>query len=104
MAAIVDLAGKRGLVVGIANSHSIAAGCAAAFRQAGADLAITYLNEKAEPFVRPVAEVLGAPFIMPCAFRVNSMRCSRGSRRIGDGSTFCCIRSPSRRKRTCRPA
>ena len=49
MTAIVDLGGKRGLVVGIANDHSIAAGCAAAFSQAGAELAITYLNEKAEP-------------------------------------------------------
>ncbi len=48
MAALVDLSGKRGLVVGIANESSIAAGCASAFREAGAELAITYLNEKAE--------------------------------------------------------
>lgn len=39
MTAIVDLSGKRGLVVGIANDVSIAAACAAAFRAAGADLA-----------------------------------------------------------------
>jgi enoyl-[acyl-carrier protein] reductase I len=70
MTAIVDLAGKRGLVAGIANGHSIAAGCAAAFRQAGAELAVTYLNEKAEPYVRPVAESLGAPIIVPCDVRV----------------------------------
>lgn len=69
MGAIVDLAGKRGLVAGIANDHSIAAGCAAAFRQAGAELAITYLNEKAEPYVRPVAEALGAPIFVPCDVR-----------------------------------
>ena len=70
MPAIVDLAGKRGLVAGIANDHSIAAGCARAFRDAGAELAITYLNEKAEPFVRPVAEALGAPIIVSCDVRI----------------------------------
>ena len=70
MTAIVDLAGKRGLVVGIANDHSIAAGCAAAFSQAGAELAITYLNEKAEPYVRPVAESLAAPIIVPCDVQI----------------------------------
>lgn len=67
---IVDLSGKRGLVAGIANDHSIAAGCAAAFRQAGAELAITYLNEKAEPFLRPVAESLGASIIVLCDVRI----------------------------------
>lgn len=67
---IVDLCGKRGLVVGIANAHSIAAGCAAAFRQAGAELAVTYLNEKALPFVQPVAEALEAPILMPCDVRI----------------------------------
>lgn len=70
MTAIVDLAGKRGLVAGIANDHSIAAGCAAAFKLAGAELAITYLNEKADPYVRPVAEALEAPIIVPCDVRI----------------------------------
>lgn len=70
MPAIVDLAGKRGLVAGIANDHSIAAGCAAAFRKAGAELAITYLNEKAEPYVRPVAASLGASIFAPCDVRI----------------------------------
>ena len=70
MTALVDLAGKRGLVVGIANEHSIAAGCARAFREAGADLAVTYLNEKAEPFVRPVADELSAALVGPCDVRI----------------------------------
>lgn len=70
MAAIVDLAGKRGLVVGIANEHSIAAGCATAFHTAGAELAITYLNDKAEPYVRPAAESLAAPIVVPCDVRI----------------------------------
>ena len=55
MKPLVDLAGKRGLVVGIANEHSIAAGCAEAFAQCGARLAATYLNAKAEQYVAPVA-------------------------------------------------
>lgn len=63
------LEGKRGLVVGIANDQSIAYGCAKAFHAAGAALAITYLNEKAEPHVRPLAESLESPIITPCDVR-----------------------------------
>jgi enoyl-[acyl-carrier protein] reductase I len=59
------LQGKKGLVIGIANEDSIAWGCAQAFSDAGAELAITYLNEKAEPFVRPLAEKVQAPLILP---------------------------------------
>lgn len=65
----MSLAGKKGLIVGIANEHSIAYGCAEAFRDAGAELAITYLNEKAEPYVRPLAEKLKSPIIVPCDVR-----------------------------------
>ncbi|MCW2241241.1 enoyl-ACP reductase FabI [Azospirillum canadense] len=63
---LISLDGKRGLVAGIANDQSIAYGCAKAFRALGADLAITYLNEKAQPHVRPLAERLGADLILPC--------------------------------------
>ena len=49
------LKGKKGLVVGIANERSIAAGCAKAFGAAGAALAVTYLNDKARAHVEPVA-------------------------------------------------
>jgi len=59
------LEGKRGLVVGIANEHSIAAGCAKAFSAAGAELAITYLNEHSKPYVAPVSELLNAPLLLP---------------------------------------
>jgi enoyl-[acyl-carrier protein] reductase I len=55
------LAGQKALVVGIANDHSIAYGCAKAFRTAGADLAVTWLNEKARPHVEPLARELEAP-------------------------------------------
>ncbi|MGP0093347.1 MAG: enoyl-ACP reductase FabI [Xanthobacteraceae bacterium] len=60
-----SLTGKVGLVVGIADERSIAWGCANAFRDAGAELAITYLNARAEPYVRPLAERLAAPVVLP---------------------------------------
>ena len=60
-----SLAGKRALVVGVANEQSIAWGCAKAFHAQGARLAITYLNDHAEPFVRPLAESLNAEIIAP---------------------------------------
>lgn len=60
------LHGKRALVIGIANEHSIAYGCARVFRQLGADLAITYLNEKARPYVEPLAKELDAKIVTAC--------------------------------------
>ncbi len=59
------LKGKRGLVVGIANEHSIAFGCAAKLRAFGAELAVTFVNEKAERFVRPLAEQIDAALFLP---------------------------------------
>ena len=54
------LTGCKALVVGIANDQSIAYGCAKAFRAAGADLAVTWLNDKARPHVEPLAQELQA--------------------------------------------
>ncbi len=62
---IATLAGKKGLIVGVANQHSIAYGCARAIRDLGGSLALTYLNDKADPYVRPLAEELGAELYMP---------------------------------------
>lgn len=59
------LAGKKALVIGVANENSIAYGCAAAFAELGAELAITYLNEKAKPHVEPLAQKLGASLFLP---------------------------------------
>jgi enoyl-[acyl-carrier protein] reductase I len=59
------LEGKKGLIVGIANENSIAWGCAKAFRTFGAELAVTYLNDKAKKHVGPLASALGAPIVMP---------------------------------------
>jgi enoyl-[acyl-carrier protein] reductase I len=61
----VALRGRKGLIVGIANDQSIAWGCAKAFRALGAELAVTYLNEKAKKHVQPLAEMLEAPLFMP---------------------------------------
>ncbi len=59
------LEGRKALVVGIANDQSIAWGCAKAFRELGADLAVTHLNAKARPYVEPLARDLGAAIFMP---------------------------------------
>lgn len=59
------LQGKKGLVTGIANADSIAYGCARALRRQGAELAVTYLNGRAEPHVRPLAEELGSTLVVP---------------------------------------
>ena len=61
----VALKGRKGLIVGIANDQSIAWGCARAFRALGADLAVTYLNERARKHVEPLAHELEAHIFMP---------------------------------------
>lgn len=64
-----SLEGTTALIIGIANDQSIAWGCARALKERGATLAITYLNEKAEPYVRPLAEQLEAEIILPLDVR-----------------------------------
>ncbi len=59
------LRGKRGLVVGVANGDSIAFGCAAKLRAFGAEIALTYLNDKAHPHVAPLAEQIQADLLLP---------------------------------------
>ena len=59
------LEGKKALVVGIANEYSIAYGCARAFHELGADVAITYLNDKAKPHVEPLAQAVESPLFLP---------------------------------------
>jgi enoyl-[acyl-carrier protein] reductase I len=65
LATLPLLKGKKALVTGIANDQSIAYGCAKAFRAFGADLAITYLNDKARPYVEPLAKEFEASIFMP---------------------------------------
>ena len=64
------LDGKKGLIVGVANDQSIAWGCARAFHALGAELAITYLNEKARKHVEPLARALDASIILPLDVRL----------------------------------
>ncbi|SEP69926.1 Enoyl-[acyl-carrier-protein] reductase [NADH] [Azotobacter beijerinckii] len=59
------LKGTKALVVGVANEHSIAYGCAKAFAELGAEVAITYANDKTRPYVEPLARELKAPIFMP---------------------------------------
>lgn len=59
------LKGMKALVVGVANEHSIAWGCASAFRKLGAELGLTYLNEKAKGYVEPLARQLEASLLLP---------------------------------------
>ena len=63
---LLDLSGRKGLVIGIANDRSLAWPAALHFRQAGADLAITYVDARTKPFVAPLAERLEAPILLPC--------------------------------------
>jgi enoyl-[acyl-carrier protein] reductase I len=63
------LSGLKALVVGIANDRSIAWGCAKAMRLAGAEIAMTYLNEKAKPHVEPLAREVGASLLLPLEVR-----------------------------------
>lgn len=59
------LKGKRGLVIGVANADSIAYGCAVKLRAFGAEVALTYLNDKARQYVAPLAEKIDASLLMP---------------------------------------
>jgi enoyl-[acyl-carrier protein] reductase I len=59
------LKGKRGLVIGVANADSIAYGSAVKLRAFGADLALTYLNDKARQYVAPLAEKIDASLLLP---------------------------------------
>ncbi len=60
---------RKALVVGVANDRSIAWGCAQAMRQAGAEIAMTYLNDRARPHVEPLARAVGAPLLLPLEVR-----------------------------------
>ncbi|MEQ8289782.1 MAG: enoyl-ACP reductase FabI [Gammaproteobacteria bacterium] len=62
----IDMTGKKGLIIGIANEYSLAYGCAKAIHEQGGQLAITYLNDKAKSYVDPLAKELDAELLMPC--------------------------------------
>jgi len=98
------LNGAKALVVGVANDSSIAYGCAKAFRELGADLALTYLNEKARPHVEPLARELNAPLFLPLDVSAEGQleAVFDAIGRQWASSTSWCTRSPSHRRKTCR--
>lgn len=61
----MHLKGKKGVILGVANDKSIAYGCAKICHELGAELALTYLNEKAKPYVEPLATRLQVPIFLP---------------------------------------
>jgi enoyl-[acyl-carrier protein] reductase I len=63
--AITSLENKKGLIIGVANNSSLAWGCAKAFKEQGSDLALTYMNDKAKPYIEPLAKELNASIFMP---------------------------------------
>jgi enoyl-[acyl-carrier protein] reductase I len=63
------LAGRKALIIGVANDRSIAWGCAQAMRKAGAEIALTYANDRAKPHVEPLAQQLGAEIFLPLEVR-----------------------------------
>jgi enoyl-[acyl-carrier protein] reductase I len=65
VASLALLKGKKALVTGIANDQSIAWGCAKAIRAFGAEVAVTYLNDKSKSYVEPLAKEIKAPIFMP---------------------------------------
>jgi enoyl-[acyl-carrier protein] reductase I len=65
------MAGKRGLIMGVANDHSIAWGIAKALAGQGAELAFTYQTDQLAKRVRPLANSLGADFVLPCDVGLN---------------------------------
>jgi enoyl-[acyl-carrier protein] reductase I len=67
---VLDLTGRKGLVVGVANEHSLAWAATQHFRNAGAELALTYLNDKAKPYVEPLARQVNADIFLPCNLEV----------------------------------
>ena len=67
-----NLSSKKGLVIGIANEHSIAWGCAKVLFEEGAEVALTYQTEKAKQFVEPFANQINAPILLPLDVQDNS--------------------------------
>src|SRR5208283_4093505 len=90
------LKGKRGLVVGIANEHSIAYGAAVKLRAFGAELAVTWLNDKAEPYVRPLAEQLQASITATLDVEKPGATSAVGFRAARTGGGGCVARARAR--------
>src|SRR6266436_1476991 len=63
------LGGQKALIVGVANDRSIAWGCAQQMHRSGAEIAMTYLNDRARPYVEPLASAVEASLLLPLEVR-----------------------------------
>ena len=98
------LEGKKGLIVGIANENSIAWGCAKAFRAFGAEVAVTYVNDKARKYVEPLARDRSAGVMPRCEHAGTDGGGLGGSPRNGASSTFWFTPLLFRQRKRCRGA
>ena len=98
------LEGKKVLVACIANDSSIAWGCAKAFHELGAEVAITYLNEKSRPFVEPLAKEVKSPLFLPLDVSKPGEleELFKRIKKSGANSMSLSTRSPRPRRRTSR--
>ena len=90
--------GKRGLIMGVANDHSIAWGIARTLAAQGAEMAFTYQGEALGKRVRPLADQLGVEQVLPCDVedhRQRRFRLQRVRSRNGAGSIFLSTPSPT---------
>ena len=105
LSSLALLKGKKALVTGIANDQSIAWGCAKAFHAFGADLAITYLNDKSKNYVEPLAKEVKAPIFMQMDLqKPGELEAVFEAHRqeVGQARHRACIPSPLHRRRICR--
>ena len=79
------MAGKRGLIMGVANNHSIAWGIAKSLAAQGAELAFTYQGEALAKRVRPLAESVGSKMVLPCDVNAESQARPEDDR-VDDGA------------------
>ena len=89
--------GKRGLVMGVANDHSIAWGIAKTLADHGAELAFTYQGEALGKRVKPLADSVGSDLVMPCDVEdIASVdaRVRRAGAKLGRRSIFSSTPSP----------
>lgn len=101
------LDGKKGLIIGIANHHSIAWSCAKSMDAAGATLGGTWHSDKSRPHVEPLLDALGAEIRRPLDVQDDGQMQAlfeEVAERWGGGLTSCSIPSPSRRSRICTAA
>src|SRR5256885_16969615 len=95
-----DLAGKHGLIVGVANKRSISWAIAQRAAAAGARLALTYPSERLEENVRDLAGQLENPVLLPCDVATISrlrMLAWLSGRGVADSISWCAARRSRRR-------